>query len=204
MKKISKIFIALLFLFSISTPLFGTESTTVNKAVPPQIVIKSDESRPWWLGDLLTFLSIIAGVLLIVFQIGKQHKNQINAQKENNREQLRLEVYQEFSKAYAEANEKTIDVGMYVFILVTNMQIYLDQKKIGINPGPLTGRVLEFFTKNGEASKSIIDLICLIEKYEIVCPKLEIFNTAFSASSYDMMKAFNPLHSYMLSLYPIK
>jgi hypothetical protein len=87
-----------------------------------EIVIETNK-RPWWIGDLLTVISILAGVGLIVFQLNKQHQNDIKSQKENSRDQLRLEVYEEFSKHLSEANSKTSNAGMYAFNLFSRKKL---------------------------------------------------------------------------------
>ena len=33
--------------------------------------------RPWWIGDLITLLGIVVGVIIVIYQIGKQHKSEL-------------------------------------------------------------------------------------------------------------------------------
>lgn len=161
------------------------------------------EVRPWWIGDLLTVLSIFAGIGLIVFQLNRQHKNDIEAQKESHRDQLRLEVYQEFSLALENTNNKTLDSKMYASFLTSNVINYLHQINIGTNPQPLKARALEFSNVHFASYNSIVRLIKLIEKYEIVSPELHIFQIAFNSSSHNISEAFTPLYQFLLRFLPM-
>lgn len=162
-----------------------------------------DTTRPWWIGGLLTLLGIVVGVCIIVYQLGRQHKNELKLQEENYRQKLRLGIYQEFSKVLEEANDKTSEVGMYAFLIPINVKIYRDQIKSGLAPAPIKHRAIEFSNKHQEVSDSIIKLIRLFEKYEIISPELDIFKLAVIVATHDMREALKPLHSYLLQILPM-
>lgn len=198
-----KLLTLLLLLFFSSASLADNkekEDNVENNTTP----IEHESSRPWWIGDLLTVVSILTGFGIIVFQLSRQHANDIAAQKENNRDELRLEIYEKFSQALDDANEKTTGAGMYAFNLAANLSIYKDQVDAGFNPSPLRCRAKEFsdlhFTSNG----SIIKLITLIEKYEIVSPELEIFKIALNVASHDISEAHTPLFQFLLRILPME
>lgn len=177
------------------------ENTESQQSIKSTAGVVTD--RPWWLGDLITVLGIFAGAGMIIWQLGRQHKNELKIQKENCREQLRLEIYQEFSKTLEEASEKNSDVGMYAFLIPMSLNIYINQIGSGFNPVPVMSRAIEFSNKHSEASSSIIKLIRLFEKYEIISPELEIFKLAINVAIHDMEDGFNPLHSFLLQILPM-
>ena len=162
-----------------------------------------ETGRPWWLGDLITIIGIFGGAAMIVWQLSRQHNNELKIQKENYRERLRLQIYQEFSKDLTNANASTIEAGMYAFLIPTNIKNYIGQNNLGINPTPVKSRAIEFSNKNNAASDSIVKLIMLFEKYEIVSPELDIFKLAVNVASYDMQEAFQPLYSFLLQILPM-
>ncbi len=200
----NKILAIVVLLLLFSGPAAGAEKKlNAQKQQATESITEVEAHRPWWLGDLITIIGIFAGAAMIVFQLGRQHKNELKIQKENYREQLRLEIYQEFSKILEEANDKTSDVGMYAFLIHTNFKIYINQANSGLNPAPLRSRAIEFSNKYFEASNSIVKLIRLFEKYEIISPELDIFKLAVNVATHDMREAFQPLSSFLLQILPM-
>ena len=57
-------------------------------------------------GPLITILGIFVPASLIIWQIGRQHKNNIELQRENSREKLKLELYTEYRKTISKASDK--------------------------------------------------------------------------------------------------
>ncbi len=196
----------LLFLLLLTPALSATHKNVDDNAQSSstnETSITTVESRPWWVGDLLTVISIFVGAALIIFQLNRQHKNDIETQKENNRDQLRLEIYQEFSECLDNANNKTSDAGMFAFLLTSNIYNYAHQINLGINTPPLKYRANEFSDLHYSSNTSILRLIKLIEKYEIVSPELEIFKIALNVASHDITEAFMPLFQFLLRILPM-
>lgn len=161
-------------------------------------------SEYWWLDNLVNILGIVAGALLIVWQLGRQHKNELRIQKENYREKLRLDIYQEFSKMRIEAESQLVGLGSYVSIIPTYFVLANETAKAGNVPIPIISRSNVFMAKHQEATNKAIQLIKLIEKYEIVSPEFEIFKIAMLAANYDLILAFTPLIQALVKLLPIE
>lgn len=162
----------------------------------------NENLRPWWLGDLINIFGIIIGVVIVVFQLGRQHRNGLNQQKENHREQFRIQIYQEFSRLLGIASEKISHSKMYAFLIPTHVHIYHDQISKGFNPSPLPDRVMELNRRHYDSLQAAADLMILIERYQIVEPRLDIFRTALGVAHHDMLKAFGPLFDLLLTLLP--
>ncbi len=171
--------------------------SSITAPVPPNARL-----RPWWLGDLLTVLGILVGVIIVVYQLGRQHKNQLKLQKENQREQFRLQIYLEFSKLLGVAVGKNIDSGQYAFHIPFHVRVYRDQLKKGFSPVPVQDRAMELCKRHNESLGADIEIMFLIERYQIVDPRLDIFRTAISVAHYDLMEAFMPLFSFLLEILP--
>lgn len=161
------------------------------------------ETRPWWLGDLITVFGTLVGAVMIIYQLGRQHKHEMKLQKENFREKLRLDVYQEFSPVLKAANDMTQRSGMYAIFISLHMRNYHDQLKNGFNPPPISDRAIEFSKRHYEALGSATNLILLFEKYEIISPGLNIFKFALMAAHHDMEQAFAPLYELLLQILPV-
>lgn len=175
----------------------GQEQQTIDKKT------NENATRPWWLGDLITILGIFASTSMLVYQLSRQHKNELRIQKENYREQLRLKIYQDFSRVIEAVQKKTIDAAMYVSSISTDVNTYVNQVNSDFNPTPLRSRAIEFNNKHIQASHSIVKLIRLFEKYEIVSPELDIFKLAVNVATYDMVKDLPRLYSFLVQMLPM-
>ena len=180
---------------------------TTTSSAQNEVKKNENEIRPWWLGDLITFLGVVVGAAIgagmIVYQLGRQHKNELSLQKENFREKLRLEVYQEFSPVLVEATEKIISTRVYTSSIPGGIKVYLDLLNAGLSPAPLKERAIEVSKLHNAASETVIKLICLFEKYEVISTELNIFKTALNVASHDMMKALMPLYAFLLVILPM-
>lgn len=195
--------IILIFILVFSVSCYANQNNNDSQTGKTKESTETSGKRPWWMGDLITVLGIIIGAGIIVFQLNRQHKNTIEVQKENYREQLRLKIYQEFYTCLESANDKTCDASMYAFLIASNFEGYLHQITSSINPPPVKARGNEFSDLHFTANNSIISLIMLIEKHVIVSPELEVFKLAFNSASYNISEAFRPLYSFLLGILPM-
>ena len=166
-----------------TTSLFGLDTKaeeTIQKSTEKIYIHKEESKRPWWLGDILTILTIVIGGMLIVWQMRKQHETEIRVQKENHRDKLRLEVYQEFSNVLDLASHKTVKDGSYARFIPAHLKIYRDQIASKINSTPVQDRALLFQQFYEETYSSHLKLLGLFEKYEIISPELDINPSAAS------------------------
>lgn len=76
--------------------------------------------------------------------------------------------------------------------------------KSGLQASPISQRANVFGELHQISSRSITELIILIEKYEIVSPDLEIFKLAFNVASFDINKSYFPLFQCLLRMLPIE
>lgn len=174
------------------------------------IIAVNSQTRPWWIGDLVTVTGIIIGAIVIIYQLGIQRKSGLDIQRENHREQLRLRVYDEFCKAHSQCSEKNLAAGMYAFLIPMNLKIYNGQMKTGneiglkvFKPSPIKDRAVEFSRLHHEAQASTINIIRLIEKYEIMVPEFNIFKLAINVANFDMRNTCVNLHEYLLRILPM-
>jgi hypothetical protein len=185
--------------WAVDSAISYTQENLVDKSL-----LKDKSSRPWWIGDLITVFGIISGVVIVIIQLGRQHKNELRLQKENYREQLRIQIYQEFSKAIGLANEKEIKSRIYVLNMPSRIDMYRNQIKNDVEKFPLSYRAIEFFNQHFETINAVNDLVNLIERYYIVDPRLNIFKTAFSVTQHDMLEAFMKLHHLLIHILPLE
>jgi hypothetical protein len=158
--------------------------------------------RPWWIGDLITLLGIVVGVIIVIYQLGRQHKSELKLQRENYREHLRLNIYQQFSKLLDAAIHKNIDSHLYASMIPMHVHTYCDVIKKGFSHSPLEDRAAELSKLHHESLKAATELIFMVERHQIVDPRLDIFRTAIGVAHHDMMETFRPLFSFLLEILP--
>ena len=139
---------------------------------------------------------------MIVFQLGRQHKNETDRQTQNFKGQLRLQVYQEFSSRLSAASDAVGSAAMYAFTGPMHATLYAKQLALGLHPAPVQDRAMSFLEENHKASDEVVEVIFLVEKYFIVHPDLDIFRLAFSAAMHDLRDTFNALFDFMLRNFP--
>ncbi len=165
--------------------------------------VNTPDQGPWWIGPLMTVLAAAIGASAIVWQMGRQHRNESLRQTENFKNQLKLEVYQEFSSKLSIASETVRDAAMYAFIAPVHFEIYASQVNGGFTPSPIAERALKLLELNAKATSDIVETLFLIEKYIIIHPDMDIFRTALSSASHDIRQSFNALFQFMLVHFPM-
>jgi len=153
--------------------------------------------------DFLTNLTaIVISAFLIIWQLSRQHKNNLKLQRENNQEKLKLEIFKEYSKAITEASEKIESIHGAANCITISLTGYSTSVSMGINQSPISERAVNFIDGHSAALKALTDLMFLLEKYEIINPNLKIFDAAFACAHYDMSKTFPPFHKILMKFLP--
>ena len=161
------------------------------------------DAGPWWVGHLITFLGIVVGARMIMFQLSRQQANESARQAENSKGQLRLQIYQEFSDCLSSAEDSISAAGMYATLSQTHSSIFRQQILQALNPKPITDRAIQFLDKNALGADKAIQVVFLIEKYFIVHPDIDIFRIAINSGLHDLNKAFQDLFQFMLTNFPV-
>jgi hypothetical protein len=154
------------------------------------------------IGHGLTLLGLFLAAGTIAWQLAKQHKNSLSLQRENAREALKLQVYENLIPKIRKASHSISHAGMYAFTIPIHIDIYQYQHSSGFNPSPVTDRGSEFLRLHGEAGSAMVELIEEFESWGIAFPGIEIFKVAINVTNYDLQKSFNDLHSALLPALP--
>lgn len=161
---------------------------------------------PWWLGHVVTIIAaaIAASIAaaMIVWQLGRQHKNAMALQSENFKSELKLKVYQELSAALASAADHIGRAATYGATAVVHSRIYGQQLAQGMQPSPVSDRALELMDRHGKVTNAAIAVVYVIEKYIIIHPDIDIFKMAIASAVHDATKTFQALFEFMLIYLP--
>lgn len=153
--------------------------------------------------EISTILAATIAALMIIFQLGRQHRNELARQENATRSKLKLEIYQEFSPFLSNSMEALVETGGYARSSPLHASMFATQVSMGWNPLPISDRAKVFLDLHYKAVNSMTDLIIQLEKYFIVCPRLEIFRLAFGCALHELGFKFDKLHTFMIQHYPV-
>ena len=151
----------------------------------------------------LYLFGILMSALMIVYQMNRQHRNNIDLQRENNRDKLKLDIYNEFREAISESLKKTFSMYSDVGSIVSRLKLNADFNSKGMPLLPLNTTSSILSDAHFASCKSIQDLIDLLDEYEIINPNLEIFQTAFSCAHFDILRKFDPFFELLVVFLPL-
>jgi hypothetical protein len=163
------------------------------------VVDKSDQA-PWWLTPILTAALGLLATMTVVFQIGRQRRNELELQAENYRNELRLEVYREFSEFLKTTADPIAKAGTYCLTAASAADI---ARKMDMTLFVLEQRGEEFSELHHVVSGQAADVLMLIEKYLIIDPDLDLFKWAINSAVHDIGRVFVPLHNHLLITFPM-
>ena len=96
-----------------------------------------------------------------------------------------------------------MELSSKVHLIVTKIDNNIFLKKEGVKPKRLLERSSDYIDYHSSFSKSVIELVYILEKYVITDRIFEIFNMALQSSSYELEKTFQPLNKSLLKLLPV-
>jgi hypothetical protein len=155
------------------------------------------------LGHALTVVGLVVGIVVVIWQLGRQHRSSLMLQRDNAREELKLEVHKLLVEKIRHASHANIAAAMYAYMIPFTLENYYKQLALGVPVSPIKERAPEFSRLNTEAGEAITDLIEVFESWAIAFPGIEIFQVAFNVASHDAREAFVPLFSAILRALPM-
>ena len=157
---------------------------------------------PWWIGHTITAIAATLGALMIVWQIGRQRRNEIAAQLENYKIGLRLQVYQEFAARLSTGSDALGSAGMYAFCVPMHIQMASSGTSNG-QAQSVADRAKVFLELDTKGQGELADTVLLVEKYLLIRPDMDVFRMALSSAAHDLREAFHPLFAFMLDNFPV-
>lgn len=166
-------------------------------------ITKLDQNVVALIGHGLTLIGIIVGILIVIWQLGRQHKSSLLLQRENAREELKLRLHEILVQKVRKLSHANTAAAMYAFSIPFNLKIYQDQLSQGLRPSPVKERTPELSRLHWEAHAAYIELLQEFEAWSIAFPGLEVFQVALNTAAHDANKAFTPLFTGLLKVLPI-
>jgi hypothetical protein len=134
------------------------------------------------LQDIYTLVGIVSGSGMIVWQLHRQHKDNLHLQMQNHKEKLKLRIHTQISEdvRFAMGKYKAVHVLINDIMRQYHNCLILQQSR-GNASSKLYTSVTDLHNAHSEAIGSITRLMCRLEECEIVATNLKIFRVAFSS-----------------------
>ena len=155
------------------------------------------------IGYGITFLGIIVAAGVVVWQIGRQHKDSLALQRDNAREELKLRVHGLLVQRIRKLSDANVSAGMYAFMIPMTLETIQEQFARGLPPSSVRQRAIEFSRLHDEASQAVVELLWDFEAWSIAFPGLEVFRAALHSANHDAREAYFPLFNQLLIALPM-
>lgn len=153
-------------------------------------------------GHLLTLAGIIIGAIVVVWQIGRQHRSSLELQNRNSQESLKLEIYKTLTLRLRDVTRTNVTAMMYAVNIPSRVEIFQNSIKKNM-PLPFPGeRAVEFSHLHSAANDALIALIQEFEAWSIVFPEFELFQTALNSANHDARNASHELFNRFILILP--
>jgi hypothetical protein len=146
---------------------------------------------------LLTILGIVAGLSVVVFQLGEQQRASLELQRENARQALRLKVYEQLLDKIGTAYTATSDFRRCVNSISTKIESAI--RGVQWTNETTSSELLE---KSSESGDAVVSLIVELERWEVSFATADLFRWALSASSEDIQTSFQEFFKSAVLLLP--
>lgn len=170
------------------------------------VAINKDTTWEIWfkyhIPNMLQLIAIGVGVWVVKHQINKQQESVIYAQNETIKTNLRLQLRSDFEKIIDSLNSMTAVAGNFPLNLAMSILIARNNQITDRTVYIIPQRVPKFNSDNADIHNGIVEIIKLIEKYEIVMPQLKIFQTAMNVAATDLRDATGRYFDSLLNFLP--
>lgn len=191
--------LSLMCLMILSIPFFiayAEEKPETSDEVTQELEIKESVVESINLIEpIITGLAIIIAAIFGAFigartvrwQIGRQHRDNLELERQSMREKLRLEIYKEISEKIKISSTLLVKSTTYIIGIPMAFTTRLTQKTtfkdFHFEPPPVEHRADTIAKKYSDASNLIIDMIQILEQFEIAIPNFTEFRRALTKKS---------------------
>ncbi len=161
----------------------------------------TDQGIDW--DNWLQLLAILAGIGVVVWQVNRQHKSNIEAQNDKTRTELKIQFRNDLEIHIEELMNATSEATVFPLILQASVSMALADQEQGIPALPIRQRYLLFTDMNTKIDRTAVRLISTIEKHLIVAPELDIFKTAINVAMQDIREAGRVYADDLLNILPM-
>jgi len=155
-----------------------------------------------WIGHGIAAAAIIVSVAAMLWQLGKQHKSSLKLQRNNAREELKLQIYERLSDKVRAFEKVQRDASSYADSILRGLESHMHAISVGAKWPETKLRADQLLDVHYKASSALTDVFVAIENWEIAFPAAELFRIAFSSANHDVEMAFHPMFFECMKVLP--
>jgi hypothetical protein len=152
-----------------------------------------------WLAPqpILSVVSLIIGFVLLSWQLDRQHRNALEANRRQAQDRLKLDLYDKIAERIEATSAPLTEVGLlptaFVGELTVRLVVWSKHQEI-----PKSTRFPQLQTQQAAASRSIVALMSALETYAIVMPKFSVFRERLGEALRGLSSAVGDFHQAAL------
>lgn len=152
---------------------------------------------------LVPIVTLLVGVVMVIYQMERHHKDNYLLQLGNHKEELKLKVYKEISEYVSCAMQKYTENQIIINSLMRQYNSCVICQDANSNPFP---KIYTKDTELGDAHsrmlRSLAQLMDKLAEYEIVDKNIEIFRTALASAFQLILEAYLEFYRKIFAYLP--
>jgi hypothetical protein len=162
------------------------------------------EVRTALISGVATVTAASIAATMVVWQIGKQAQNAIRQSSHSERIKLKLQLYNEISEVVRLAGRRELDFSSYISKFAIEAMYYQAAVDAGLKGRVPSARAPVMMEVKNNFRIQAAELLHVIEEWEIIDPRLNIFKTAFNVAVHDVEQSFQSYLSAVMHVYPVE
>ena len=151
---------------------------------------------------LAATIAAVIGAAVVFWQIGRQARLTLKQSEHAEALKLKLEVYRDFNSTYSDATQANAQLSSYIRNYDMEIFTYRILLESGIQPSAPKARADKLGELAHDYRMKMNVITSLIEQWQIIDPRLTIFQTAFAAVSWEIERAFRAYFDFAIRTMP--
>lgn len=141
--------------------------------------------------------------VLAFWQIGRQAQYAIKQNQHNEAQKLKVELYKDIVPVCDAAFRKEAELKNYIYLFEQHCRNYKIQRAAGYRAQVPEARVKNLIELRSDVVNAAIEFIKIVERWQIMDPRLDVFKWAMNSAIEDVDNAFNPYFEASVRVFPI-
>jgi hypothetical protein len=177
-----------------------SEPRAENLKQSSQVIAEADKG-PWWISPLVQFVGTLATIVISLALVGRTLNANIKLQTTVERKKQKLKLYEDVIQRVDRASEAETEASSFALSASSDLRLRLSMAEQGFD-FVISKRARRFNDLTYEVQRAAVDFIRFIESYEIIEPRLVVFQHAINAAVYEIRLTEAPVFSKLLSMLP--
>jgi len=152
---------------------------------------------------LVVIVPLLVGVVMVIYRMERHHKDNYLLQLSNHKEELKLKVYKEISEYVSCAMQKYTENQSIINSVMRQYNNCVICQDANSNPHPkIYTKYTELSGAHSDMSRSLTQLMCKLEEYEIVDKNIKIFRIALASAVELIQEAYFEFQRHIFDYLP--